>query len=289
MILIIGYGSLMSYYGIYKQPSTRDIEIFNPFIVRFKGLRRFNTIGRRYMDIGKEFNPKGVQINFDDPIDKSGNTIECLAYYVKEEGLQKISIREGYLNGLLDRINKIQLKDKVQEGKRKLAEILWTFYPEQDISASYHEKIYGYRKKLGDHIHSDIINAHSYVPHPVKVLCKQKFMTIFGLISIHTNIGAKRDCNSVIRLMTIQKAINSKNPPRKSYFKECILGGVHGINVRDLLSGMDINNGRMNQYLSNLKENIEKEWNNTQDWNFHGKDLRANLKRSGLLEYFPEL
>ncbi|GAG54307.1 unnamed protein product, partial [marine sediment metagenome] len=84
----------MSYYGIYKQPSTRDIEIFNPFIVRFKGLRRFNTIGRRYMDIGKEFNPKGVQVDIDDPIDKSGNNIECLAYYVKEEGLQKIGIRE---------------------------------------------------------------------------------------------------------------------------------------------------------------------------------------------------
>lgn len=289
MILLIGYGSLMSYYGIYEQQSTKDIEIFNPFIVRFKGLRRFNTIRRRYMDIGKEFNPKGVQVDIDDPIDKSGNNIECLAYYVKEEGLQKIGIRERYPNTLLERIKKYNQKDKVQEGKRKLAEILWTFYPELDISASYHEKICIYRKKLGDHIHYDIINAHSYVPHPVKVLCKQKDMNIFGLISIHTNIGAKRDNNSDIRLMTIQKAINSKNPPRKSYFQECILGGVHGINVRDLLSGMDINNGRMNQYLSNLKGNIEKEWNNTQDWNFHGNDLRANLKRSGLLEYFHEL
>ena len=87
MILIIGYGSLMSYYGIYEQPSTEDIEIFNPFIVRFKGLRRFNTIGRRYMDIGKKFNPKGVQVDIDEAIDKSGNTIECFAFYVKEEGL----------------------------------------------------------------------------------------------------------------------------------------------------------------------------------------------------------
>lgn len=115
MILIIGYGSLMSYCGIYERPFTRDIEIFNPFIVRFKGLRRFNTIGRHYMDIGKEFNPKGVQVDIDDPIDKSGNIIECLAYNVKDEGLQKIAIREGYPNGLLERINKYNQKDKVFE------------------------------------------------------------------------------------------------------------------------------------------------------------------------------
>ncbi|MBA7681956.1 hypothetical protein ES703_90301 [subsurface metagenome] len=52
---------------------------------------------------------------------------------------------------------------------------------------------------------------------------------------------------------------------------------------------MDINNGEIRHYLTNLKEDIEIEWHNTQDWNFHGSDLRKNLKRSGLLEYFPDL
>ena len=53
----------MSYYGINKRTSTRDIEIFNPFIVRFKGSRGFNTSEGHYMDIGKEFNPEGVQVS----------------------------------------------------------------------------------------------------------------------------------------------------------------------------------------------------------------------------------
>jgi len=293
MILTIGFGSLMSHYGIHSQPSTRDIEIFNPFIVRLNGSRGFNTLKGHYMDIGSEFNPEGFQVDIDEAIDKSGNTIECLAFYIKNKTLPKIANREGYPTELMEEIKNLldnyTQKDELQERKRKISEILWTFYPEQDISTSYHEKIYRYRKKLSDHIHYDIIKAHSYVPHPVKVLCKQKDMAIFGLISIHTDIGAKRDYNRDIRLMTIQEAVYSEKPPRKSYFKECILGGVHGINIRDLLSGMDINNGGMRHYLTNLKEDIENEWINTQDWNFHGNDLRKNLKRSGLLEYLPDL
>lgn len=52
---------------------------------------------------------------------------------------------------------------------------------------------------------------------------------------------------------------------------------------------MDINNREMKQYLTSLKEDIEKEWKMTPNWIFHGNDLCANLKRSGLLEYFPDL
>jgi len=45
-------------------------------------------------------------------------------------------------------------------------------------------------------------------------------------------------------------------------------------------------NGEMNYYLKNLKEIIKEEWNNTLSWKFHGNDLRANLVRSGLLDFF---
>ncbi len=292
MILIIGFGSLMSYYGINERPSTRDIEIFNPFIVRFKGSRGFNTNEGHCMDIGKGFDPEGVQVSNDEVIDKSRNTIECLSYYVRDEALQKIAIREDYPIELMKKIrtslNNYNKKSNVQEGKKGIAEFLWTFYPEQENYANCHEKIYEYRRRLGEHIQFDIINAHSYAPHPVKVICNQKNRTVFGLISIHTDIGAKRDYNSDIRMMTIREAIHSENPPRCTYFLECILGGVHGINVRDLLSGMGTNNGEMNRYLINLKENIKEEWSNTQNWIFHGNNLCANLERSGLQEYFPE-
>ena len=292
MILIIGFGSLMSYYGINKRPSTRDIEIFNPFIVRFKGSRGFNTSEGHYMDIGKRFNPEGVQVSIDEVIDKKRNTIECLAYYVKDEVLQKIAIREDYPNELMKKIraslNNYNKKSKVQEGKKGIAEFLWTFYPEQENYTNCHEKIYEYRRRLGEHIEFDIINAYSYVPHPVKVKCNQKNHFVFGLISIHTNIGAKRDYNTDIRLMNIREAFHSVNPPRSTYFLECILGGVHGINIRDLLSGMGNKNGEINHYIVNLNENIKEEWNNTQNWNFHGNNLLANLERSGLLEYYYE-
>jgi len=291
--LIIGYGSLMSHFGINEQISTRNIEIFNPFIARFKGSRGFNTTGGRYMDIGKSFSLEGVQISNDDVIDESRNTIECLAFYVEDGTLQKIAQREGFPFELTSEIrtslNDYNKKSNYQERKKDIAEYLWTFYPKQDISTNYQERIYLYRKELGEHIKFEILNAQSYVPHPVKVECKQKNRIVFGLISIRTDIGAKKDYTNDIGLMTFREAIHSENPPRELYFKDCILGGVHGINVRDILSGMGDINGEMDYYIKNLKEKIKEEWNNTQSWKFHGNNLRANLVRSGLLDFFPEI
>ena len=293
MILLIGFGSLMSRYGINRRLSTKNNEIFNPFIVQFEGSRGFNTIKGHYMDIGKEFNPVGVQVSINENLYESRKFFECLAYYIKDENMEKIAQREGYPTILMDKI-KTKLKDyndinKSQKGKINISELLWTFYPEQDKYADYREKIMKYREKLGKKIRLNIKNAHCYVPHPVKVICKQINKKVFGLISIHTNIGAKMNQGNNIRLMTINKAIHTKNPPRNTYFLECILGGVHGINVRDLLSGMDINNGEMLPYIFDLKEKIKEEWNNTQNWSFHGDDLLKNLERSGILEYFPNL
>ena len=290
--LIIGYGSLMSYFGINERISTKNIEIFDPFIARFKGSRGFNTIGRRYMDIGKNFNPVGVQTSIDDVIEESRVTIECLAFYVEDRTLYKIAQREGFpielMNEMKTSLNVCCKKNNIQEEKKDIAEFLWTFYPKQDIFTNYQERIHKYRKGLGEYIKFEIINSQSYVPHPVKVKCKLKNRNVFGLISIHTDIGAKKDYTNNIGLMTFREAIHSGKPPRELYFKDCILGGVHGINIRDILSGMDHINGEMDCYIKNLKENIKEEWSNTLNWKFHGNNLRANLIRSGLLDFFPE-
>jgi len=291
--LIIGYGSLMSYFGINERTSTRKIDIFNPFIARFKGSRGFNTTRRRYMDIGKNFSPEGVQVSIDDVIDESRNTIECLAFYVEDETLQKIAQREGFPIGLMDEIrtslNDYNKKNNIQGRKQDIAEFLWTFYPKRDISTNYQERIHQYRKELDKHIKFEMLNAKSYVPHPVKVKCKQKNRIVSGLISIHTDIGAKKDYTNDIGLMTFREAIHSEKPPRELYFKDCILGGVHGINIRDILLGMGDINGEMDYYIKDLKEKIKEEWSNTVSWKFHGNNLRANLVRSGLLDFFPEI
>lgn len=286
MILIIGFGSLMSYYGIKKQPSTRNIEIFNPFIVRFKGSRGFNTIEGHYMDIGKNFNPVGVKVDINEAINNSGNSFECLAFYIKVEDFYMIKRREGYPAKLIDKINdSLSNYNENINQDLNMATFLWKFYPYQEKKANNHSKILRYRNNLDRCVDCNVLDKPNYIPHPVKVKCQKNK---FGLISIRTDIGAKKDFNNDIRLMTINEAIQSERPPRDSYFLECILGGVHGINVRDLLSGMGTINGEMNRYLINLKENIKKEWNNTQNWNFHGNNLCANLERSGLQEFLLE-
>ncbi|KKN13729.1 hypothetical protein LCGC14_1003490 [marine sediment metagenome] len=287
MILIIGYGSLMSRFGIDRKQSTREIDVFNPFIVRFNGFRGFNTIKDHYMDIGKNFNPVGEQVNINGAIDESGNSFECLAYYINDEDLYKIKRREGYPAELIDKI-----KDSLSNYNEKnnqdinIATFLWNFYPYQEGKANYHNKILRYRKNLGSYVDNNVINQTCYIPHPIKVKCQKNK---FGLISIRTDIGAKKDFNNDIRLMTISEVTHSKSPPRESYFLECILGGVHGIDVRDLLSGLNPNDQEKYCIIKNLEEKIHEEWNKTQDWIFHEDDLFVNLKRSGILEYFPNL
>jgi len=287
MILVIGYGSLMSRFGIKRKQSTRDIDVFNPFIVRFKGFRGFNTIQDHYMDIGKNFNPVGEQVDVNVTIDKSGNFFECLAYYIKNEDLHKIKRREGYPAALIDKINySLSNYNEYNNQDLNMATFLWSFYPQQEEKVNNHSKILRYRKNLNSYVDYNVIDRPCYIPHPVKIKCQKNK---FGLISIRTDIGAKKDFNNDIRLMTISEAIHSESPPRDSYFLECILGGVHGINIRDLLSGLNPNDQEKYCIIKNFEEKIQEEWNKTQDWIFHEDNLFVNLKRSGILEYFPDL
>jgi len=275
MILIIGYGSLLSRFGIDRRQSTRDIVVYNPFIVRFKGFRGFNTINDHYMDIGKNFNPIGERVNINGSIDESGKTFECLAYYIKDEDLHKIERREGYPAELMDKIKKsLSYYNKKFNQDLNIATFLWTFYPYQERMANNCSKILRYRNILGSYVEYSVINKTHYIPHPIKVKCQPNK---FGLISIRTDIGAKKDFNNKIRLMTISEAIHSESPPRESYFLECILGGVHGINIRDLLSGLNQNDQEKYCTIRDLEEKINEEWNKTQDWIFHEDDLYTNL------------
>lgn len=273
MILIIGYGSLMSYFGIQNRSPTRDIKINNPFIVKFYAKRGFNTKSGHYMDIGINFNPNGFYVNIDNALDLSKNNIECLGFFIKDEDFMKISEREGYPYDLIIKFQKVYGQDAFKN--------LWSFYPDNNDYLSLQEKIHSYREKL------KIIEIHSYFPHPVKIFCQNISKNYLGVISIHTDVGAKGNYNQDINLMTIREAIKSNNPPRDTYFQECILGGVHGINVRDLLFGMDREEIKNN--LINFEENILNEWKVTQNWKFHGDNLLYNLKRSGLGDYFPKL
>lgn len=289
MILVIGYGSLMSRLGFDENPSTKNVEVINPFIVRFIGTRNFNTSTGHYMDIGKNFNPVGVKVSINEN-DVLKNSFECLAYYIRDEDIQNIALREGYPLDLMHGINtKLSNFNKDSNQNLNIAEFLWTFYPDQERDLNYHDRIQMYRKKLDYCIERDLLNVNRYIPHPVKVKYLQENRHVFGLISIHTDIGAKKDFDENIRLMTINQAIHSRNPPRKTYFLECILGGVHGVNVRDLLAGMDLNDQKIFSFIKNMKAKIYEEWDNTQDWEFHGDDLLINLKRSGILEYFSDI
>jgi hypothetical protein len=289
MILIIGYGSLMSRFGLDYNPSTQNISIFNPFIVRFQGIRNFNTKWGRYMDIGKNFNFIGERVNINELSYNLYGYFECLAYSIKYEDISKIARREGYPGNLIRKLkSKLEIYNEENSQDLDLAEFLWTFYPNEGFKLDFSEKIQQYRKELGSFVDIDILSMGSYIPHPVKLMNEIENNKSYGLISIHTDIGAKgQDYN--IEDMTFSKAIRSDNPPRDTYLQECILGGVHGIDMRDILNGINLHDQKLDKYLTNFRARISEEWKKTQDWEFHGDDLFKNLSRSGMSEKFPNI
>ena len=97
----------------------------------------------------------------------------------------------------------------------KIATFLWNFYPYQEGKANYHNKILRYRNNLGSYVDYNVINKPSYIPHPIKVICQKNK---FGLISIRTDIGAKKDFNKDIRLMTIIETNHSETLFEKRAF-----------------------------------------------------------------------
>ncbi|MFX0142426.1 MAG: hypothetical protein ACFFDN_52785, partial [Candidatus Hodarchaeota archaeon] len=60
---IVGYGSLMSNFGMLSRESTKNIIIYDAFIGRFEAKRGFNTLRNYRMDIGYSFNPIGEMID----------------------------------------------------------------------------------------------------------------------------------------------------------------------------------------------------------------------------------
>jgi len=115
----------MSRFGIDEITSTRNLKVFNPFIVRFKEIRGFNTNLGHYMDIGENFNPVREKVRINENIDISNNIFECLAYYIQDEDLQKIARREGYPLKLINKIKtELSNSNRINNQNLNIAEFL---------------------------------------------------------------------------------------------------------------------------------------------------------------------
>lgn len=110
-----------------------------------------------------------------------------------------------------------------------------------------------YRNKIKEQFSLNDEDMRKYLPHPVKIkVGEDKY--IYGLIAIHPDFGEKPSTD--IRVMTFKKAVNDNFIGRESYLKEYLLGGVHGINVRDIISGLDNDMNIISKYLPDFKNGL---------------------------------
>ena len=287
--LIIGYGSLMSLKGIDFRPSTKEISIHNAYIVRLHAKRGFNK-DPLYMDIEwRGFDPSKcyrVDKN-DEPLEGEGY-IECLAIEIPlshpgKKDFRGICSREGI--GAIG-TNLYDKRDEIlnSRGKSCLAEYLWGIY-EKSEGDTPRDKVIDYRKRLKN---DPLIGAklgHHYVLHPVKLDNGR-----YGIITIHPDMGIKGEDHKVVPPICDPelRSINSI-PDLKKYFQLCILGGVHGIDVRDLIKCLkDKSNASLKQQLlSDLNISISKEEEKFMervqfDYENRFGNHKKRLERSGL-------
>jgi hypothetical protein len=224
-VTIIGHGSLMSGRGL---AFSGALHVKDAYIVALaacqRGFAKLSRYGDRFAtDLMITRAPlEGRRIA---PGSSPTLDIEGLALTVPLEDAARLSTREGY-----DPTRLQQLADIARTRGLGVAEFLWRLQVEAGAN------VVAYRRQLFALI--GYTSPH-YIPHPVH-LDAAHYALIF-LAPGFEGTGADevisiRQQTGVAALMnTVETWRRKPNPDQLSYFLSCLLGGVHGVSVRDLL------------------------------------------------------
>lgn len=228
-VTVLGHGSLMSGRGL---AFSGTLHIKEAGIVALKnctrGFAKLSRYGDRFAtDIeAQQFPLEGERLS---PETTPTEEVETLALTVSLDDFLRLVKREGYSPEAMQR-----LADFAFIRKQSLAEYLWQLQTE-----ATHDRV-AYRRQL---FQLTAYTSPHYIPHPVR-LDDGAYAVIF-LAPGFEGTGAD-DVVSVRQQTGIQKVMNitetwrcKPNDDQLSYFLSCLLGGAHGVNVRDLLAAID--------------------------------------------------
>lgn len=227
-ITIIGHGSLMSGRGL---SFSGELRVRKAFIVALahcqRGFAKLSRYGDRFAtDLQISALPlTGYRIAFDSP--PTGH-VEGLALTVPLEDACRLSKREGYSPEIFQ-----QLAVLASVQGLNLAAFLWRIQEE-----AAHD-IVGYRRRL--FTLTGYTSPH-YIPHPVS-LGETEYALIFLAPGFEgtgsEEVVSVRQHTSIATIMSLVEAWRRKpNDDQVAYFLSCLLGGVHGVSIHDLLSTM---------------------------------------------------
>jgi cation transport regulator ChaC len=226
-VVVIGYGSLLS--GLGLQP-------FGP--LRVRGATRVALVNVRrgfgkFSQRGDRFAMALEPLRSDAPLQAQAlaadaaatEAPEGIAFWVRPNDLARLSDREGYSSGALQR-----LRQEAAAHRQDIAAFLWSQLETAGFETSaYRERLFKLIRYTSPH----------YIPHPVRLNDAQLALTFVAPGregSGSATVVPVRVRTGTVELMTASEAWRRKpNPTQLAYFSACLLGGVHGVGIHDLL------------------------------------------------------
>ena len=225
-VTIIGHGSLMS---------GRGLSFSGRFQLRTAGIVALDGCTRGFAKLSKYGDRFATDLELEQPALKGAlvsphtvpdGRVEALGLSVSLEDCGRLVKREGYRPEAM-----LTLVERARNHGLGVAEWLWQLAAEQahDLGA--------YRRQLFSI--TDYTSPH-YIPHPVR-LAEAGHALIFlapgprgtgtpDVVSVRQQTGI----NTI--LSTAETWRRKPNEDQIAYFLSCLLGGAHGINVRDFLT-----------------------------------------------------
>lgn len=223
-VTIIGHGSLMSgrglsFSGVLHVQEARIVALTNCR----RGFAKLSRYGDRFAtDLEPAQLPlMGRRVALAAP---PNGDVEGLALTVPLEDACRLAKREGYNPEAFQRLAEIASRRGLD-----LVTLLWRLHED-----AAHDVI-NYRRQLFSLI--DYTSPH-YIPHPI-CLENTEYALVFLAPGFEgtgaDNIIAIRQQTNIPTVMSLAEAWRRKpNDDQIAYFLSCLLGGVHGINIRDL-------------------------------------------------------
>lgn len=281
---IFGYGSLMSYRGLFRNGLgvLKNIKVIDAHRSQIRGTRGFAKPASNNICMDIDFFK--LEGSFIEKLPKEGY-IEGIILEINQKDFQEFCRREGYSKG-----NTIIT---YSSSYNSIGEALWNIL-QDSMGTDYFQSIIEYRKKLRKEINYTSIH---YIPHPLKIQDLGYAITFIAPGKYKTgNVNQKsiKEQKKIYRLLNLNEILGRKDVNRYhflNYTIECIYGGVHGINIRDIIDFISDDLDFLNDVKKHLtKELLIEEKQKFGENIFHDLEiyeqrigsLNSNLKRSGL-------
>ncbi len=282
-VTIIGHGSLMSGSGL---SSSGTFRVRQACVVALAACRRGFAKLSRYGDrfaTDLEVTKLPLAGHVVPPTTPPNGEVEALALTTSLDDLYRLAKREGYSPTAVQR-----LAELAQAQGINLADFLW------QVQAEAEHDIVAYRRRL--FTLTGFTSSH-YIPHPVR-LAEAGYALIF-LAPGFEGTGADdvisvRQATGIHTLMNTREAWQRKpNEDQLAYFLSCLLGGVHGIGMHDLLATVSEEPALATELTSRISQAMAKEQARflattsltPEDYRRSFGEPEAALARSGLRDF----